>query len=149
MRSALFGLVLLAGCVEPADPSELPPADFALFADTVQPVYANRCANPSCHGSADRPLALYAAWQYRIDSADLWSPPPISDVELEANFDRSRALLVGLTDPGDSQLLRRPLDPDAGGADHAGGVQFGDDTDADYLAIEAWIEDALMTAETQ
>ena len=147
MRSLLLAGLLLAGCVEPVDPDALPAADYDLFVTTVQPVFVTRCANPSCHGSADRPLALYAEWQFRIDRADLWSPPPLDDDELQRNFDRARAFLVGLQAPEDSQLLRRPLDPAAGGADHAGGVQFGDATDADYQAIHDWIAHALFLSE--
>ena len=144
MTRWLLAVVLLAGCVEPVDPIVLPDADYALFVDTVQPVVSARCSNPSCHGSADRPLALYAAWQWRMNQEDLWSPPPLTEAELEHNFDQARAFLVGIEEPLDSPLLARPLDPDAGGADHAGGVQFSDHTDADYRAIEDWISDALL-----
>lgn len=138
----MIALWLLA-CVEgPGGPVPLPDADYDGFVRDVQPVLVG-CANPSCHGSADRPLEIYAPRRHRLDPEQVHRDTPLTDEELERNFDRARALLVDIAAPEDSPLLHEPLAIEAGGSEHGGGVQFEDRDDPGYRVLEAWIAASL------
>ena len=47
--------------------------------------------------------------------------------------------LVNTADPESSRLLRKPLNPAAGGAGHTGGTYWSSRTDPEYLALLQWI----------
>lgn len=133
----LLAAVLLVACApEPAWVALGPETDLDRFIADVQPVFEARCANPACHGSADRPLALYAPRLFRDDESRTWLDEPLSDEELAANHRRSRAFLSET--PSESQLLLKPLAEDAGGCWHEGADQFSDSAEAEYHALLDW-----------
>jgi hypothetical protein len=47
--------------------------------------------------------------------------------------------LVNTADPESSRLLRKPLNPAAGGTGHTGGTYWNSRTDAEYVALLQWI----------
>jgi hypothetical protein len=47
--------------------------------------------------------------------------------------------LVNTADPESSRLLRKPLNPAAGGAGHTGGTYWNSRTDPEYVALLQWI----------
>ncbi len=63
MNSFLCGAVafVACGCVAPQSESiSVRSFDRNIFGTTIQPILAERCANPSCHGQFARPFAIYA-----------------------------------------------------------------------------------------
>ncbi len=148
VAAAALGLMLTfataPGCiVGPGDAVPLPLGDPDVFADDVQPVIEVGCANPSCHGSADRPLETFARFQHRLDPSRVHLDEPLSAGARTLNQVAAAAFLVGYDDPERSPLLTKPLAPTAGGADHAGGVIFGDPWEPGYTALHGWAADAL------
>lgn len=114
--------------------------DLETFAALAQPVFETRCANPSCHGNADRPLSLYAARRYRRVEARTFLDEPVSDDELLHNLLQASVFVDGLERASDSMLLTKPLGV------HAGLEVFATD-DYDYRRLEAWVETALLAEE--
>lgn len=107
---------------DPAFPPDEPSsADYATFASQVSPMLGKRCAAGNCHGSPGNVLYLTCG-----DSGDQarWNYFAVSDY-LSA-------------DPQASEVLRRPLDPNAGGVYHEGGGVFESTSDPDYKALLEW-----------
>lgn len=107
------------------DPTVVPSdaASFDRFALEVAPVLVERCAAAGCHGALLADLHLTCGttpeelrWNYYIATQFLGDPV--------------RA----------SELLRRPLAPERGGAFHVGGAIFESTSDADYERLVAWAE---------
>ncbi len=135
MRSLVA--LLLVACAPETDWVEVgPETDLERFVADVQPVFENRCASPSCHGTAERPLALYAPRLYREDPERIWLDEPLTDDELAANHRRARGFLSEIAD--ESLLLRKPLHEDAGGCWHDGDEQFHDTAEPEYLDVLEW-----------
>lgn len=133
---------MLAACdLDPAAPERLFMPELADFAARAQPVLAARCATPSCHGRADRPLALYAPGFHRRDPRDLHRELPLDEDELRLNLMRVMAFVTPQVDR--CELLTKPLADAAGGIAHAGGTQFADTSDWDYRALRAWAFDCF------
>jgi hypothetical protein len=141
----LLPLIVLAGCAtelqQPASPIAL---DRESFRCDVQPVLAARCAFPACHGSARRPLSLYAPGRMRY--AVGWDRPtePLSERELDDNFRMASGFATaGAT--GEAWLLAKPLDTRAGGYFHRGSTLYGagdvflTEDDRGYQALASWI----------
>ncbi len=136
----LAGLLGLAACIDgPGDSHELLPGNFDAFVMNVQPELAASCANPSCHGTAGRPLEIYAPQQHRADPSRLHLDEALSEEELHDNHLRSGAFLIDLEQAADSALLTKPLARDAGGSDHSGGVQYPDVEEPGYRALLEWV----------
>ncbi len=131
---ALLGL----GCVGGPGETELPERALERFTAEVQPVLAEACANPTCHGHEDRPLRIYAPMRHRLRPEEVLADTPLDTDELQLNYDRVLGFLDD-ADPGRSMLLLKPLAPDAGGAEHEGGEVFADETDRGYAALRAWV----------
>jgi hypothetical protein len=135
---AAFAALLAAECVVgPGLGRPLTPADLGRFAAEAQPALAS-CANPSCHGRPERPLALYAPGLHRADPSRRWLDEPLTEAELAANLER----VLPFVDPGDpvrSTLVQKPLDPARGGVPHRGGVQWEDPADPGCADVIAWI----------
>ncbi len=138
-------LLLLLGCVtDPGAEATLPEGDADVFAAEVQPILAARCANPACHGAAERPLEVYAPGLHRLDPADLYLEVPLDSDELDLNRLAAEASLFGYAAAAESPLLTKPLATTAGGSEHSGGVQWADPTEAEYLTLLEWADDALL-----
>lgn len=140
---------LLAGCAIDAQ-TEVAfrvPRDEVTFANDVQPILEMGCATLDCHGQRGRPLRLYSTWGLRIDDslrpapgATLDAIPPIRSDEVHANVSAIAGIDVGLTRVDDSLLLRKPLDPAAGGIHHVGRIHWRSTDDPEYQAIRTWLE---------
>ncbi len=120
MRWAL--ILLLAGCV-PDESVPRPEGDPDVFDAEILPILRGACAE-ACHDDLDRPLALIPG-------------------DPRATQRRVEGFLVDVEDPLDSLLLLKPLDPELGGIEHEGGVQFEDCENHACRAIYAWALDAL------
>lgn len=119
----------LLACVDGPGREALPEVDTAAFFATVEPVLGARCANPACHGTAARPLEIYAGNQHRADAAATWSDAPLTGDEHARNLARARSFLP-------FALLRKPLDA----ADHGGGAVWEDTGEAEWQALRDWAE---------
>jgi LSD1 subclass zinc finger protein len=53
--------------------------------------------------------------------------------------------LINTADPESSRLLRKPLNPAAGGAGHTGGTYWSSRNDPEYLALLQWIRSLSST----
>jgi hypothetical protein len=117
----------------PADPAFDPDNDpttddFATFKSNVHPVLARNCAAGNCHGSESNSLRLVC--EAGNGGADVL-----------ARWNYFAAVQYLATKPGElatSEILRRPLDPAAGGAYHEGGAIFPSQSDMGYVAILDW-----------
>ncbi len=128
----------LAGCGPEGAPVPLSFGDAATFRAEVQPILAERCANPSCHGGAARPLEIYATLRHRLYVDNIFVDEPISDEELTLNQQRAACFINDL-DHG-SSLARKPLPVEEGGVQHAGGTIFSRGDDPAYLPLKAWVD---------
>jgi hypothetical protein len=147
MRRLLLALLLLPAC-SLDNPVEDPPAlDLAMFRCEVQPVLVKQCSAPACHGTPLRYYRLFARNRLRYGIDPLDRADPLSDFEVMANYDATRALVGGLDTPGDSMLVRKPLESRAGGYYHGatetflktpGYNVFSSASDAEYQAIASW-----------
>ena len=138
MRWVVMNLLWLGACVDSDGTEALPVfGSLAAFAERAQPVFEARCANPSCHGSADRPLSVYAVHRHRLDRADVYLDAPLTEDELRHNHLQASIFLVGLDDASRSLLLTKPL------SGHAGVEVFAEPSDYDCQRLRAWIDSAI------
>ena len=106
---------------------DAPPADetsFRNFVDDVQPVFRDRCAGSSCHGTRTADLFLSCG-----------------DNEREQRWNYEVALRHLSAQPASSELLRRPLALPSGGTYHEGGDIIRDTEDPGYRKILNWAKD--------
>lgn len=136
MRATLLAIAL-TGCanVEPGT-TELARLDRAGFEVSVQPILAESCANPSCHGRPERALSLYAPRRFREDSSRTHLDEPLTPEELAHNFHAASAL-VDMQSIDQSPLLRKSLG-ERSGSYHGGGVVFDGENDDRYRTLRAW-----------
>lgn len=145
MRLAFAMLVaaVLAGCIgTPEGSTSVPVLDYDAYVSDVQPIFVERCGNPTCHGRPERPFAVYAPERYRADPARTFLDEPLSGDELLANYESACAFSVHISDPTTCLLLSKPLAIDAGGAGHLGGDVWLDREDPEYRTVEAWLATA-------
>ncbi len=136
-------LIFLSGCILDVAEAPLPEGDPLAFEEEVQPIFTARCATPACHGTAERPLRVFAPELHRLDPARTHLREPLSDEELLRNAEAAAAMLVDFIDAEDSPLLSKPLAEEAGGSRHEGLNQFEDPQEADYQAIRRWSQAAI------
>jgi hypothetical protein len=105
------------------DPSKIDHAapDYLTFKSTVAPFIESTCASGNCHGTSSNELyflcgsdAAQLDWNYFVAGQYITNPP------------------------GASELLRRPLAPQAGGSFHEGGTIFATASDPNYQAFLVW-----------
>lgn len=98
--------------------------DFATFTANVNPVIGARCAAGNCHGSPGNSMYLTCG---NSDEQVRWNYFEVGDYVSKS--------------PRTSEILRRALDPAAGGTFHEGGTVFTSSDDPDYAALFAWAEE--------
>ncbi len=131
--------VALTGCLGPEPgASQIRAFDRDVFAASVQPILAERCANPSCHGRPDRPMSLYSPLRWRMDPDRTFLAEPLSAAELDHNFTMASVFAIGV-DPEHTLILEKPL-AEAVGMYHGGGAVFEGTLDRGYRTIRAWLE---------
>lgn len=110
------------------DPTAPPPDPdaYTRFVNEVQPILSDRCAAGGCHGA---PLA------------DLHLACGETEEERRWNYHVSRLFLGD--PPSRSELLRRPIPVERGGAFHVGGPVFSGPDDGPYRTIVSWAEDMV------
>ncbi len=107
------------------DPNTNPTtSDYGEFVSSVDPVLGKRCANGNCHGSPTNSLYLTCG---TTPEQQRWNYFAAGDyVSKDVNA---------------SEILRRALAPEQGGAYHEGGTIFASPKDPDYVALQKWAKD--------
>jgi hypothetical protein len=110
------------------DPTADPPgADFAQFKSDVLPIVGTNCGAGNCHGSPTNALRFVCSTGDNPDALARW------------NYFAAVQYLATKADAiASSELLRRPLDPRAGGVYHEGGVIFDTSSNPGYTALFNW-----------
>ncbi len=96
-------------------------ADFAYFASNVSPVLGESCAGSNCHGASVNSLYLTCG---------------TTPEQVRWNYFAASDYVA--SDTSASELLRRPLSPEAGGTYHEGGTIFDSTSDAAYQSLASW-----------
>jgi hypothetical protein len=150
MRRAVW--CVLAACQgELETPLDAPPLDRPYFDCRVQPVLTQYCAALACHGDAARYFHVFARNRLRVDRAETARNAFLRPAERDHNFAGTLAM-VDAEDPERSLLLRKPLEPAAGGFFHGGATLYGEGNvfattdDPDYQQLARWIAGAKETA---
>jgi hypothetical protein len=116
-------LSLILGCG--AGPYDLPPPtpDGQQFAQQVYPVLLRDCGFAACHGDHRRFFHIFGPGRVRlVPTMDPFDPA--TNEEIQLSYDRARSMLrVNALDQ--SLLLRKPLEPIAGGVGHRGLDELG------------------------
>ncbi|MCL4222965.1 MAG: hypothetical protein KJZ91_00665 [Myxococcales bacterium] len=122
----------------------LPQGDAQVFAARAQPALDARCAEPSCHGDARRPFAIYSPGRRRADPARLHLIEPLDDDELEANALAVAALALEPLAAGaplaGCLVLCKPLAVPAGGCGHVVGPVFAAPDERHYQDLRAYLD---------
>jgi hypothetical protein len=100
-----------------------PGADYGRYRDDIHPMLLARCGAGNCHGSPANELQLACGSSPEEVRASYWA-----------------AVDYLATAPEQSELLRRPLAPAAGGTFHEGGAIFDSPRDADYQKLLGWAQ---------
>ena len=139
-------LFLVGVCGSPPPPTSVPALDYPAFTALVEPELLGSCAFSNCHGAKDRPMRLYAPAGNRIRKG-LPAQDGLGEDEHRANYDRVRAYAAA-TSAELPDLLRKPLQLEAGGAGHTGVDRYGKNVypskaDLRWRMLEAWVQGRL------
>jgi hypothetical protein len=137
----MLGAAVGFECAKPPPPvGPFPKLSYACFVQNVEPELQQSCAFRTCHGKDTRPLHLYSMAGER-------GPNPgdfqLSDDEHRANYQRA-IVYANTTSSNLPDLLRKPLQLEAGGAGHGGVDRFGHNvygsqTEPGWLALSSWV----------
>jgi len=137
----MAGWLVAAGCVD--NPIWLPDLDPAFHRCEVQPVFDNSCSTLACHGDGRRPFHVFTRNRLRLEGEITDLNQPLTQAEIDANFDNARGFASDRAQ--ESWLLKKPLEPSAGGWFHIGKERFeGEDVwtttdDPNYQVVLRWL----------
>ena len=150
MRPALALVALMAAGCQPALDAAGQPAtlDEPYFRCRVQPVLTKYCSTFACHGDGARFFTVFARNRLRLAGDESERNAFLRPEERAFNY-RAAIGMVDVEDPGESLLLRKPLEEAAGGWYHVGadepfggGDVFASADDPEYRALVEWVEGA-------
>ncbi len=113
--------------------------DYDRFVTEIQPLLAEGCGNPSCHGRAERAFSIYSQRNWRQDPDLLYRPDPLDASELLHNYEASCVLISEADVPEETLLLRKSLGQ-AAGTYHGGGSIF-EENDRSYRLLLDWVSE--------
>lgn len=142
LAGGLVAGALLVGCTSGLPLAEPPPVDRTSFETDVYPILLRDCAFPACHGNRSRFFRVFGPGRTRLDPT-MGPYEPASTAEIDASFDRARSMLAGVPELSSALLVRKPLEPAAGGSAHMGLDALGrnvyvDRDDPSWQAIARW-----------
>lgn len=155
-RGSIAALACAAcACAACADVTNAPGTDPSTTLDetaflcNVQPILVRQCSYNACHGIAGAALRIYSPGKLRATQAatldDLIAP--LTTAEQHANFLSAAGFAASGVAPADNFLLRKPLPSSYGGYEHTGGAIYaGGTSDAQYVAIHAWLSGSSTCA---
>lgn len=137
--SVIAAAFLAFGCSAPENGTiPLQWLDRGVFVDTVQPILAERCANPSCHGRPERPLSIFAPLRFRSDDSRRYLDEPLARNEIDHNYMACVVFSTEAAQASEALLIAKPL---AEIRYHGGGAIFDSTDDPDYQRMLEWIAD--------
>lgn len=109
------------------------------------PVLLRDCAFFACHGSSERLFQVWGPKRRRLFEGNLTGNEERERIGQESEKTFQMALgFVDINDPGRSLLLRKGLDPQAGGTGHLGLDKFGRNVyrsgdSPGYVQLAKWV----------
>lgn len=155
----LFAIALsfaAVGCAED-QPWELSESSKTsnLYTEGAYPVLLRDCAFFACHGSSERLFQVWGPKRRRLTSSMLSGQEEYAQIgaEMEKTFDMAIGF-VDVNDPGNSLLLRKGLDAQAGGTGHLGLDKYGRNvyrsaSSPGYIALAKWVYDLQAKAKAK
>jgi len=134
VRLVVLALAFCSACVDLSATQAMPETELEPFVDLAQPVLGARCANASCHGNGERPLAVFEVHRYRLSDDDTFVDTPLTDEELRLNLLRAALFTADIEHAAESLLVVKPR------SRHADVEVFVDDADFDYRRLVAWVD---------
>lgn len=118
-----------------------------LFTDQVYPVLLRDCAFHACHGSGDRLFRIWGPKRSRISDPTLSLSGEPERARIGAEIQGTYEMAIGFIDvkhPEESILLRKGLDPQAGGSGHLGLDRYGRNVyrsgdSPGYVTLSKWV----------
>jgi hypothetical protein len=98
-------------------------AGYDEFKSKVQPILADKCSFGTCHGGSQ---------------SDFYLACGDDEAQLKHNYVVSRSFVA--EEPARSELLLRPLNPNAGGVGHSGGSIWDKANDKEFETLKKWAE---------
>jgi hypothetical protein len=125
----------------------VPALDRQAFEQYVEPELMGSCGFSRCHGAEGRPLRIFALAGTRV-SPSLSSNNPLTPEEHLANYQRAVSLAAA-TAAELPDLLRKPLQLEAGGSGHGGVDRFGQNVfasreDPRWTLLDDWVHGRLV-----
>jgi len=155
----LFAIALslaAVGCAED-QPWELSEASKTsnLYSEGAYPVLLRDCSYFACHGSSERLFQVWGPKRRRLTSATLSGAE--ERAQIGAEMDKTFEMAIGfvdVNDPGNSLLLRKGLDAQAGGTGHLGLDKYGRNvyrsaSSPGYIALAKWVYDLQVKAKAK
>lgn len=120
----------------------LPTPNGDQFISTVYPLMLRDCAFSACHGAPERFFHIVGPGRARLLATTL-PDDPMTVEEVQFSYERARSMLATSATIEQSLLLRKPLEPAAGGQGHTGVDDFGHNVfasraDPRYVALSTW-----------
>jgi hypothetical protein len=120
----------------------LPVPDGDQFVNAVYPMLLRDCAFSTCHGAPERFFHVLGPGRTRLSAATM-PDDPMTVEEVLYSYERSRSMLATSATIETSLLLRKPLEPAAGGQGHKGVDDFGRNVfestrDPGYVTLSTW-----------
>lgn len=140
------GLCSVTGACADEQPWELSEASTTsnAWAETY-PVLLRDCAFFACHGSTERLFQVWGPKRRRLFEGNLTGNEERERIGQESEKTFQMALgFIDINDPGNSLLLRKGLDPQAGGTGHLGLDKFGRNVyrsgdSPGYVQLAKWV----------
>jgi len=138
-------LLAAVGCEPPSTDAAPAHREFSQFRSEVYPVLLRDCGFQACHGAPGRFFRVWGPGRARLPGQTRTPDPfdlPSGD-ELSASYSLALAFIDD-SNPAGSDLLRKPLALEAGGAAHGGIDGYGRNIyrtaqDSGLATLAAWV----------
>jgi hypothetical protein len=140
-------------CGDSVSWSGQPPApDFAAFQSEVYPLLLRDCAFSRCHGDPSRFFRVLGPGRTRLLPTTKPEEPATAE-EIAFSYERARSMLADAARVEQSLLLRKPLEPSAGGQGHDGVDSLGHNVyrqrgSQGYATLLQWARSRTSSAPT-
>ena len=125
-----------------------------LFSEGAYPVMLRDCAFFACHGSDDRLFRVCGPKRHRLFAMTETGDAERTNIKDEMTQTLNLAVgFIDIDDPGNSLLLRKGLDSQAGGTGHLGLDKYGRNvyrsaSSPGYVVLAQWVYDVAAKAKS-
>ncbi|HET8935981.1 MAG TPA: hypothetical protein VFN67_21190 [Polyangiales bacterium] len=141
------GLCLAAAGCQAEEPWELAESTTSSieWRQYAYPTLMRDCAFFACHGSSDRLFQIWGPKRHRLYEGELSDADDRTRMGAEVQKTYDMAIgFVDINNPGNSLLLRKGLDAQAGGTGHLGIDKYGRNvyrsaSSPGYVALAKWV----------